>query len=141
MVVLVCGTNLTMFPLNYMVDIVAKDWYEFVDLFCKLFFIMCDDGQQRFVKSQSFEILILWGLSLIYKAVFKYCASVLWKIWLRNTWTLSIIRYQEVSMTLPIRTVRAAKSCCVSIYCWVFSTFDSQYCTVIKIVLKILIWI
>ena len=59
LVVLVCGTNLTMFPLNHMVDIVVKDWYEFVNLFCKVFLIMCDDGQQRFVKSQSFEILIL----------------------------------------------------------------------------------
>ena len=76
LVVLVYGTNLTMFPLNHMVDIVVKDWYKFVNLFCKVFLIMCDDGQQRFVKSQSFEILILWGLPLIYKAVFKYCASV-----------------------------------------------------------------
>ena len=33
-----------------MVDIVVKDWYKFVDLFCKLFLIMCDDGQQRLVK-------------------------------------------------------------------------------------------
>ena len=33
-----------------MVDIVLKDWYKFVDLFYKLFLIMCHDGQQRLEK-------------------------------------------------------------------------------------------
>ena len=28
-----------------MVDIVVKDWCKFKDLFCKLFLIMCHDGQ------------------------------------------------------------------------------------------------
>ena len=59
LVALVFGYNLTMFPLNYMVDIVEKDWYKFLDLFCKLFLIMCHDGQQRLVKFQSFEMLKL----------------------------------------------------------------------------------
>ena len=49
-VILVCGTDLVMFPHYYMVDIVVKDWYKFVDLFYKLFLIMCHDGLQRLVK-------------------------------------------------------------------------------------------
>ena len=49
-VILVSGTDLIMFPHNYMVDIVVNDWYKFVDLFYKLFLIMCHNGQQRLVK-------------------------------------------------------------------------------------------
>ena len=39
-VILVCGTDLMMFPHNYIVDIVLKEWYKFVDLFYKLFLII-----------------------------------------------------------------------------------------------------
>ena len=49
-VILVWGTDLMMFPHNYTVDIVVKDWYKFEDLFYKLFLIMCYGGQQRLVK-------------------------------------------------------------------------------------------
>ena len=46
-VILVCGTDLIMFPHNYMVDIAVN---KFVDLFYEFFLILCHDGQQRLVK-------------------------------------------------------------------------------------------
>ena len=44
---ILCGTDLIMFPHNYMVDIVVN---KLVDLFYKFFLILCHDGQQRLVK-------------------------------------------------------------------------------------------
>ena len=64
-VVLECGNDLMMFPHNYMVDIVVKDWYKFVDLFYKIFLIMCHDGQQN-------SMFKLGGLPSTYKGAFKY---------------------------------------------------------------------
>ena len=46
-VILVCNTDLMMFPHNYMVYIEVN---KFVDLFYKFFLILCHDGQQRLVK-------------------------------------------------------------------------------------------
>ena len=74
-----------------MVDIVVKDWCKFEDLFCKIFLIICDNGQKRLVKFPSIAMLKIGGLPLTYKGVFTYCARAFRWGWVLKAKLLTLL--------------------------------------------------
>ena len=76
---------------NSMVDIVVKDWCKFEDLFCKIFLIICDNGQKRLVKFPSIAMLKIGGLPLTYKGVFTYCARAFRWGWVLKAKLLTLL--------------------------------------------------